>query len=85
MPRPLLIKSLLSGAAALLALSVGGPAAACSDLPNICAANAEHHRQMMDIAATPQQGGPDDGGPRYAEPPADPMRPRIGARGSGHF
>lgn len=72
-----LIKPLVRGGAAAFALSVSAPAAACSDLPNICAANAEHHRQMMDIAATPQQGEPDDGGPRYAEPPADPMRDRM--------
>lgn len=72
--RPDLIKPLLLGGAAALAFATGGPAAACSDLPNICAANAEHHRQMMDIAATSPQGTDD---PRYEEPPADPTRDRM--------
>ncbi len=72
-----LIKPLLLGGAAAFAFTTGGPAAACSDLPNICAAQAEHHRQMMDIAATPTQGGQDDQGPPYEEPPADPMRDRM--------
>lgn len=34
-------------AAAMLA----GPAQACSDLPNICAMNAQHHQNMVDISA----------------------------------
>lgn len=72
--RPDLIKPLLLGGAAALAFAIGGPAAACSDLPNICAAQAEHHRQMMDIAATSPQGTDD---PRYEEPPADPTRDRM--------
>lgn len=74
MPRPDLIKLGLASGALLMALATVGPAAACSDLPNICAAQAEHHRQMMDIAATAPQGVED---PRYEEPPADPMRDRM--------
>lgn len=74
MPHPKLIKLLLSGGGALLALATGGPAAACSDLPNICAAQAQHHQQMIDIAATSPQGTDD---PRYEEPPADPTRDRM--------
>ncbi|MES2729587.1 MAG: hypothetical protein V4621_05760 [Pseudomonadota bacterium] len=31
-------------------------AQACSDLPNICQMNMQHHQNMMDIAATPPQG-----------------------------
>lgn len=38
----------------------GSPARACSDLPNICAMNEQHHREMQDIAATPQQYGDDE-------------------------
>ena len=50
------------------------PAQACSDLPNICAAQAQHNQSMNDIAATPQQNdndGPDRGGP-VSEQPRDP-------------
>jgi hypothetical protein len=65
----------LLGAAAILAFQLSAPAYACSDLPNICAAQAQHYQQMNDIAATPQQndnGRYDDGGPA-GERPRDPM------------
>jgi hypothetical protein len=39
-----------------LAVSAPSPAMACSDLPNICQMNAQHHQNMMDIAATPPWG-----------------------------
>ncbi|KTE38407.1 MULTISPECIES: hypothetical protein [unclassified Sphingopyxis] len=74
MPHPDLVKYGLASGAALLALVTAAPAAACSDLPNICAAQAQHHQQMIDIAATSPQGEED---PRYEEPPADPMRDRM--------
>jgi hypothetical protein len=65
----------LLGAATILAFQLSAPAYACSDLPNICAAQAQHYQQMNDIAATPQQndnGREDDGGPA-GERPRDPM------------
>jgi len=65
----------LLGAATILACQLSTPAQACSDLPNICAAQAQHYQQMNDIAATPQRNddGPyDDGGPA-SERPRDPM------------
>lgn len=63
----------IAGFLALCAFS--SPAQACSDLPNICAAQAQHHQAMNDIAATPpqnQDGSYDDGGPA-GERPRDPM------------
>lgn len=51
-----------------------GEAVACSDLPNICAAQAQHNQSMNDIAATPEQNENsryDDGG-HYSQP-RDPM------------
>lgn len=71
MPRTDLIRLFLSGSAAMLALTTGGAALACSDLPNICAAQAQHYQQMIDLAATSPEGIED---PRYEEPPADPTR-----------
>lgn len=65
----------LLGAATISAFQLSAPAYACSDLPNICAAQAQHYQQMNDIAATPQRSddGPyDDGGPT-GERPRDPM------------
>lgn len=47
------------GATAMCA-ALASPATACSDLPNICAAQAQHHQEMMDIAATPPWGGGDE-------------------------
>lgn len=44
----------LSIAPVLLACSAA-PAFACSDLPNICAAQMEHHRQMLDYGETARQ------------------------------
>jgi len=38
---------------ALLVAVCAAPAQACSDLPNICAQMAQHHSDMVDIAATP--------------------------------
>lgn len=48
------IRLRLSAGAAAVAALLSTPALACSDLPNICAMNAQHHQNMMDIAATPQ-------------------------------
>lgn len=48
--------SLLLGAG-WVAVSASTPALACSDLPNICQMNAQHHQNMMDIAATPPWSG----------------------------
>lgn len=38
---------------ALFVAVFAAPAQACSDLPNICAQMAQHHNEMIDIAATP--------------------------------
>ncbi len=65
----------LLGAATILAFQLSSPAQACSDLPNICAAQAQHYQQMNDIAATPQRNDnsrDDDDGPS-GERPRDPM------------
>lgn len=64
-----------SAAVAILAFNAA-PAQACSDLPNICAQQAQHNQNMNDIAATPtQDGGYDDGGPpRSSAPRFDPMQ-----------
>lgn len=65
----------LLGAAAILAFQLSAPAQACSDLPNICAAQAQHNQSMNDIAATPQRNDnsrDDDDGPS-GERPRDPM------------
>jgi hypothetical protein len=55
--------------AALLPLISVPQAVACSDLPNICGQATEHHRNMMDIAATPpwDDGSGYDEGPEYSE------------------
>ncbi len=74
MPRFDLIKYCLVSSAGLLAITSGGPAAACSDLPNICAAQERHNQSMAEIAATSPQGTAD---PRYEEPPADPTGERT--------
>jgi len=39
------------------AVSTSTLAMACSDLPNICQMNAQHHQNMMDIASSPPWGG----------------------------
>jgi len=54
---------------ATLGLYTAPYAFACSDLPNICGQAAEHHRNMMDIAATPpwDDGSDYDEGPIYSE------------------
>lgn len=59
---------------AIAACALVAPAQACSDLPNICAAQAQAHQTNMDIASTPQrnENGPYDGD-RPAIPPRDPM------------
>lgn len=59
---------------AIIACSLAGQAQACSDLPNICAAQAQHNQSMNDIAATPERNENsryDDGGPDNE--PRDPM------------
>ena len=61
-------------ATATVALSAAQPASACSDLPNICAAQAQHNQQMIDIAATAPQGAE---GSDYTPPPPDPMQVRM--------
>lgn len=40
---------------AMAACVLVSPAQACSDLPNICAAQAQHNQSMNDIAATPTE------------------------------
>lgn len=50
-------------------------ALACSDLPNICATQAQHNQSMNDIAATPNrnENGRYDGGGPASKQPRDPM------------
>lgn len=63
------------GGGLLAFCALSSPAQACSDLPNICAAQAQHNQSMTDIAATPERydnGRYDDGGPA-GERPRDPM------------
>ena len=69
------VRPALLGAATILACQLSSPAQACSDLPNICAAQAQHYQQMNDIAATPQRNddGPYDDGGAAGERPRDPM------------
>lgn len=55
-----------------------GSAQACSDLPNICEMNAQHHQNMIDIAATQQQQGDDSPGD-YDSGPAPRYDPVAGA------
>jgi hypothetical protein len=69
------IKQVIFSTTAILALSATQPAYACSDLPNICAAQAQHNQQMIDIAATAPQG---EKGSNYTPPPPDPMQVRMG-------
>lgn len=66
----------LSGAAFALLVLSAAPAQACSDLPNICAQQAQHNQNMNDIAATPtNDGGYNDSGPaRSSAPRYDPMQ-----------
>ncbi len=45
----------LSGAV-VAGLAFAGPALACSDLPNICAMNAQHHQNMVDMSASYSYG-----------------------------
>lgn len=67
-------KLAISGAFLAFGIIPNEAAFACSDLPNICQQQAQHHQQMMDIAATSPQG---EGDPRYEEPPVDPMQTRM--------
>lgn len=55
--------------------SLTGPAQACSDLPNICQQQAQHHQNMVDIASTTQQEGGEGqvGNDSPAVPRQDPM------------
>ena len=70
----------ISAISAGLMLLSGSGAFACSDLPNICGMNQQHHQNMMDIAATP-----DGGDDYYEEEPyyydsstyPDPMQERL--------
>ena len=72
-----MLRSLTSGAVVMLAAVATQPALACSDLPNICAAQAQHHQQMVDIAATAPQG--EQGSASTSSPPRpDPMQVRMG-------
>jgi len=52
MQRRELTRVFVLGGAVVAALAFAGPAAACSDLPNICAMNAQHHQSMVDISAS---------------------------------
>lgn len=69
-------KILPCGAAFALLAFNAAPAQACSDLPNICAQQAQHSQNMNDIAATPtSDGGYDDGRERRSSAPRfDPMQ-----------
>jgi hypothetical protein len=68
-----------AGYAILCAVHVQ-PAFACSDLPNICAQNAQHHQNMQDIGATPEQELHDGEGADYPPAPAaDPMAAAMAA------
>ena len=59
-------------------------ALACSDLPNICAANQAHHREMQDIAATPpQDGGYEEEGGSYDPGPSSAPNPFAAPNVSG--
>ena len=59
-------KKVIFSAAAITAATVAQPASACSDLPNICAGQAQHNKQMIDIAATAPPGQRESD---YAPPP----------------
>lgn len=74
--------AVIVSAVASMALSfvITQPLHACSDLPNICAQNAQHHQNMMDIAATPEQSGDDESDAGYsAGPGGDPMAAAMAA------
>lgn len=71
------IRCVVLSAATMMACLVSNEANACSDLPNICAAQAQHNQSMNDIAATPQQR---DEGPRGNDnSPAQPRDPMAAA------
>lgn len=72
------LRSTFGGAAAILLTSM--PAHACSDLPNICAQNARHHQEMMDIAATAPRGEDERADAGYeASAAGDPMAAAMAA------
>lgn len=72
-----LVLRILTGAAFLtLAVVATQPALACSDIPNICAAQAQHQQQMIDIAATAPQSE-EGSAPASPPPPPDPMQVRM--------
>lgn len=52
MQRLEVIRHALLGGTMVAALAFAGPAQACSDLPNICSMNAQHHQSMVDISAS---------------------------------
>ncbi|MFZ9396792.1 MAG: hypothetical protein ACO25F_12125 [Erythrobacter sp.] len=53
----MITRLMLAAGAALATVLAASPAAACSDLPNICQQQAQHYSNMIDIAATPPWGG----------------------------
>ena len=63
MQRTTLFQRAIFAASAVSAMLIVGPALACSDLPNICAMNAQHHQSMVDMSASYAYGdyyGEDD-------------------------
>lgn len=52
MQRRELTRLLALGGALATGLAFAGSAHACSDLPNICSMNAQHHQSMVDISAS---------------------------------
>jgi len=50
-PRTTLFRQAIFAGLAVLGIMVTGQALACSDLPNICSMNAQHHQNMVDISA----------------------------------
>ena len=52
MQRRELTRVFVLGGAVVAALAFADPAVACSDLPNICSMNAQHHQSMVDISAS---------------------------------
>lgn len=51
MQKPDLIRPLLLVGVVIASVPLVGPARACSDLPNICSMNAQHHQSMVDISS----------------------------------
>ncbi|MDF2980307.1 MAG: hypothetical protein K0Q69_79 [Devosia sp.] len=51
MRRTTLFRQAIFAASAVWTILLAAPASACSDLPNICAMNAQHHQNMVDISS----------------------------------